>query len=280
MGTGATRSAYIDSKVQYGKGRAASVLGQTYTVFRNPTYSTNLPSPNINGSLTASAPVLANYQAYVERTTSKKLIENAAFDILIYDVTCDNRQLVLQDLLVQTGYENDGSVFVMAFRRPVPPYVTLWVRTESTCTITRPYPIAGQAAQQPTSGPRETKGWGGVTKQGEQFLTLVNGAYSFVSATDINPKTNLPYLPATVYCGLQATAKISDTAKSSAAGAIPTAIYRERFAIYIPDLPGVVLNELDRVNGPNNDRFEIMLYHNTDAVGLTGYVTVAEKLST
>jgi hypothetical protein len=280
MATGVTRAAYIDGKVQYGKGRAASVLGQTYNVFRNPTNTTNLPSPNINGSLTSSPPVLALYQAYVSRTTSKKLLENTVFDILVYEAKCDNRQLVIQDVLVQSGYENDGSVFTYAQRRPVPPYASLFVRTESTCTITRPYPISGQAAQQPTAGPREVKGWGGVTKQGEQFLTLVDGAYSFVGADDINPVTDLPYLPATIYCGLQPSAKISDTPKASAAGAIPTTLYRERFGIYIPDLPGVVLNELDRVNGPNNDRFEIMLYHNSDTVGLTGYVTVCEKLST
>lgn len=280
MATGVTRAAYIDGKVQYGKGRAASVLGQTYNVFRNPTYTTNLPSPNINGSLTSSPPVIALYQAYVERTTSRKLIENATFGILVYEAKCDNRALVEQDVLVQSGYENDRSVFTYVQRRPVPPYATLWVRTESTCTITRPYPLSGAAAQQPAAGPRVTKGWGGVTKQGEQFLTLVDGMYSFVGAADLNPVTNLPYTPATVYCGLQPSNKISDTQRSSPAGAMPTSLYRERFDIYVPELPGVVLNELDRINGPNNDRFEIMLYHNTDGVGLNGYVTVCEKLST
>lgn len=258
---GATK--IINDAIAQGRGAAAAVLGQSFDVRRL--------DGTTNSSVSSNDPVLTGLPARIRRTTSKVMVENATFDLLVYNATVDERQLQLQDLLTETGPApyTDGGHFYFVQHRVT--RETLWIRAESNCTITRPWPPSGRMDQQPNAGAREVKGWGGPTKSGEQVLTLTNGMYAFGNADDA--------MPATVYCGLQPMNKIGDTSKSSAAGQIPTALYRERFCIYVPDLPGVVLNELDRINGPNNDRFEVMLYHNTDEIGLTGYVAICEKLS-
>lgn len=251
----------IDSAIQIGRGAAAAVLGQTYDVYRL--------GASTGGSVVTGVPQFTAYPARVRRSTMKVAIENAFFDALIYESTSDNRALVLQDVLVQTGYENDDSIFTFAQARPT--RETIFVRTESAVTITRPIPPAGAAAQQPLAGPVATLGWGGIDKTNEQVLTLVNGLYAF---------DGLTATPAVVYCGLQPLNRIKDTSTSTPAGKMPTALYREHFVIYIPDLPGIMLNELDRINFPNSDRYEVALYHTSNQTGLTGYICVCEKLST
>lgn len=254
----------INDAIAQGRGAAAAVLGQSFDVRRM--------DANTTGSVSSNDPVLTGLPARIRRTTSKVMIENTTFDALVYNAMVDERQLQLQDLLTETGPGpyTDGGHFTFVQHRVT--RETLWIRTESNCTITRPWPAAGRSDQQPVSGATETMGWGGTTKQGEQILTLTNGAYAFEDAATATP--------ATIYCGLQPMNKIGDTSRSTAAGKIPTAIYRERFCIYIPDLPGVMVNELDRINAPSTDRYEIMLYHSSDAIGLTGIIAICEKLST
>jgi hypothetical protein len=153
--------------------------------------------------------------------------------------------------------------------RPMQP--TLWIRTEAACTITRPAPSAGRASQQPSSGAVATTGYGGITKSQEQVLTLVDGLYEFVDPGQ--PSVN----PATVYCGAQPTQRIRDGREPK----IPTSLYREHFQIYCPNLPGAFIRELDRFSFPNTgDRYEVAMLYTTVTTGLTGYILIAEKLST
>lgn len=250
-----------DTIINQQQGVAAGIDGQTYVVQRL--------TPTTNQSVSMNPPAIRGpYFMRPGRSTTKKLFENVFFDLLMYVGICDTTEgLELGDVLTQYGYKSDGSIFTFVQNRPT--REKIFVRTESLSPITRPYPIAGRAADQPSSGNVFVEGWGGVNKSTEQVLTLTDGLYTF-------DDTVAP--PASVYCGFQMLARVKDTSKSAAAGKMPTALYREQAAIYIPNLPGVVVQELDRVDFGGGDRFEIMEFHNTGEVGLQGFWCLGEKL--
>jgi hypothetical protein len=253
----------LDGVIQTGRGVAAAVIGQTYDVRR-----LTAPTP-ANGSVSSQTPVLTGFPARLRRTTSKLAIENAVFDLLCYEATCDNRELVLMDELTETGYEAmENGVYVFAQARPT--RETLWMRTDANIAITRPIPAVGQAAQQPSSGwVANTNGYGGVQKDTELVMTLTNGSYAFSS---------VGASPASIPCGLQPLNRIKDTGTGVAAGKWPTALYREHYLAYIPLLPGEQLSELDRLNFPNSDRYEIALIYSSEMTGIGGYILIVEKL--
>lgn len=254
-----TRIAYIDGKVQRGRGKASNVLGQTYTVQRL--------SAAVNGSITNASPLYTGFPASVAKA-SKMKIENQTFDLQVFTATCDNRNLQIGDLLTETGYGSDGGAFTLAQKRPL--RETILVRTESSITITRPKPAGGQASQQPLQGSTIAPGYLGVNKAGEWPLTLANGMYAFEPTGS----------PAVVPCGLQPLNRVRDGAKGDAAGRLPTALYREHFLAYLPLLPGETLNELDRLNFGNSDRYEVALFFTSAQRGFSGYICIVEKLST
>ena len=247
----------IDAVIQAGRGAAAGVIGQTYTQYRLGSTS---------GSITSGTPITSNFLARIERITNKSKIENQTFDLLVYKATCDNTTLDEGDLLVETGYGSDNGQYWVAQKRPT--RETLWVRAESNCNITRPMPTAGAASEQPSSGPELVEGWGGVTKDTEQILTLQNGLYSFTSAAGATK--------AVIPAGLQPLNRIKDAREPD----IPTALYREHFLVYLPLLPGCILNELDRVSFSNmGDAYEIALMFTTEQTGLSGWILIVEKLA-
>lgn len=251
-----TRIAHIDSKIQRGRGKAASKLGQTYTQYRLGSTS---------GSITSGTPIATNFPARIAKA-SKKAIENQSFDLLVMEATCDNRTLEIGDLLVETGYGSDNGQYWVAQKRPT--RETLWVRAESNCNITRPMPTAGAASQQPASGPELVDGWAGVQKDTEQILTLQNGLYSFTSTAGATK--------AVIPAGLQPLNRIKDARDPD----IPTALYREHFLVYLPLLPGAILNELDRISFSNmGDAYEIALMFTTEQTGLSGWILIVEKLA-
>jgi hypothetical protein len=256
----ATSVQRIDGKIQYGRGREAGKLGQTYTVQRM--------SATTNVSVTSTPPVMTNFPAAIEKA-KKQAIENQSFGLLVMEATCDNRKLQLMDVITETGYKADGGVYTVAQFRPR--RETIWVRTESNITITRPLPGAGQAAQQPTSGvsiaPDGT--WGGVDKSGEQVLTLTNGLYSFESANAT---------AASIMAGIQALNKVREVPSSTAMGKTPMPQYREEYLVWLPILNGTYLDEHDRLNFPTRDRYEIAQVFSTDLTGLAGYILTVKKL--
>jgi hypothetical protein len=253
----------LDGVIQMGRGIAAAVIGQTYDVRR-----LTQPIP-ATGSISSQIPVWTNFPARLRRITSKLAIEDDIWGLICFEATCDNRQLQLLDELTETGYEAmTNGCYIYAQARPT--RETLWMRAESNIAITRMMPTAGAAAQQPSAGwVADTVGLGTVQKDTEHVLTLNNGVYAFSGAGAS---------PASIQCGLQPTTKLTDTSKSSAAGSWPTALYREKFLAYIPLLPGEQLVELDRLNFPNSDRYEIGTIYTSETTGIAGYLLILEKL--
>jgi len=260
MATQPTRVAYINSKVQYGRGKAANVLGQPYDIYRNVLGKTN-------NSLMAYPPTYGNFPIRFRRTSKKIAIEDQTFELLVFVGMCDNRKLVLGDLVQEVGYEaQEENVFTFVQARPT--RESLFIRCECPSFITRPYPTAGAASQLPQSGPVEVVGWGGYQKDTEQVLTLVNGRYGFESAT-----ANLE--AAAVQVGLQQMSHIRDSNDPK----LPTRAFRERFQIYIPPTPGEELNELDIVNAGNGDRYQIATILQTPDAGVAGWIMIGERMA-
>jgi hypothetical protein len=245
----------LDGIIQEGRGISSELLGQTYDV-RRLTGVTNV-------SVSANAPVIPNFLARIKRA-KKVAVENTFFELMVYEATCDNSLLRVQDLLTETGYESDGGSFIFAQARPT--RETIWVRVESNVSLSRPTPAGGSAAQQPATGAVWNAGYSGVWKAGDRVLTLNNGFYSFSSAPGS--------IPATIACGLQPNTRIRDGNTL----AVPTEQERVQYACYVPNLPGEQLNELDRLSFPNSDRYEIAKLFTTDYTGLSGYICIVEKL--
>lgn len=247
----------IEPAVQQGRGAAASVLGQTYNVYRL--------GGTTNNSIVSGTPAITGFQARLRR--SKKIaIENQTFDLLVYTAMCDSRSLQLQDVLVETGYESDGGTFVYAQHRPT--RETLFVRTEFNVSVTRPMPLAGRSSQFPTSGNLRVSGYSAIDRDTEWPLTLSGGLFAFAQS---GTQCSLP-------AGLQPLNRVRD---GSSLGT-PTDLYREHFLIYLPMIPGDQLNELDRIAFPNSagapDRYECMSIYTSDMTGFSGYIIIAEKL--
>jgi hypothetical protein len=264
----------IDGITQIGRGIGAGIEGQTYEV-----RCLNLPTP-ATGSISSQVPVYTNYPARLERTTTKIKIEDDIFSLVCFEAICDNRVLVALNQppngpqpieLTETGYEA-GSNAVYAFAQARPTRATLWMRTDNNIAITRPLPTAGQVAQQPQSGwVGASEGtFGGINKNNESVLTLNNGSFSF---------SNSGASPASIQVGLQPLNKIKDISKSVSASKWPVSLYREMYLAYIPLIPGEQLSELDRLNFPNSDRYEIALIYTSEQTGISGYICVIEKLS-
>jgi hypothetical protein len=117
----------IDQAIQAGRGAAASVLGQTYNVYR-------LSSAAQAGILTTT-PVIVGYQAYLAKA-SKAKIENDTLELEVAQWTCDVTNLILGDVLVETGYKSEGSSWCFSQARPR--RESLFVRVELAAKIYRP----------------------------------------------------------------------------------------------------------------------------------------------
>ena len=259
MATGPTRVKYVDGKIQYGRGRAANVLGQTYTVYRL--------GPKSNGSILNGKPVYNKFQMRGEKS-SKKALENATFDLLAFTFEVDNLKLERGDILVETGYKSDNGIWMFAQDRPT--RESVFMRVETKCFISRPNTGAGSSAQQVAgSGVVVSRAWGATYKGIEEYLTLAGGVYTFKSPPDAT-------MGATIPIGIQPLNRVRDGTIPK----VPTKQYRTHHLVFVPLVIGEQLNEQDRINAATGDRYEIMEVHSTVEVGLSGYICIVEKLAT
>jgi len=249
--------ARFDRKIQRGRGKAAHKLGQTYTVQRW--------TPTTNVSVTSNPQVVVGLEIIPDKTSRKDLIENDTFGLQVFVATCNNKKLLIGDVLTETGYQaRKNNVFTVAQIRPTK--ATLLVRTEFACGLTWPRPHAGQSSQQPVSGSQEETGYGGSDDASEWILSLVNGDYFFTNA--------LGATPATVQCGIVPRERVRD---GNFLGT-PTDLPRAQFIVYVPNLNGQALDVYHRIKFPNGDKYEIKSFGNSDDAGFEGYVCVCEKV--
>lgn len=249
----------IDQAIQRGRGAAASVLGQTYSVYR---------LSNQNGSVITGTPLYTEFPLRLIQAAQKVAIENTAFQLMVFEGIVDNRALVKGDILKETGYENDAAFWIFAQERPTG--ISVFVRAETTAYISRPYTLSGAVDEQPGSGDPFAKAmadYGGTHIEIEKPLVLASGMYTF---SEVDTRG------ASVQVGIQPMNRIRNGSEPK----VPTRQYRTHHLIYVPNTPGEAIEPQDRINASIGDRYEIMETHNTSPSGLTGNICIAERMPT
>jgi len=215
---------YLDAILASASGLAASVEGQRYDVRRLSSAS--------NVSVLSGRPVLAQLPVIMERVTSKDVIEDEPFSLVIFEGDCDWTRLQFGDVLSGSGLDPFGSASSFVYAQHRPTREALFVRTESVATITRPVdaPARAAASALPTAnaGPyivsdEEADVEEGPTADGD-VLTLTAGTYAFQPAGST---------PAQVPIGIEPTSRTGQPRED----AQPTSSDATRFVGYTPALP-------------------------------------------
>ena len=245
--------AALDALVQYGRGRAAQVVGQTYDVYRL--------GAGTSGQIVAGTPLIIGLPASLTHWTNVKDIENQVFGALTFGATVNNLALLIGDILVGTGFGSDGAMYAVADLRPLKE--TILIRCEQSSTVTRPT-APGDIVTRNPSGPTDITGYNTVAKSTEQSLVLTNGLYAFAST---GTAAMVPF-------GLQPLNKLREYPESK----LPTDTRREGFIGYLPLLPGVILEENDVISsGSGGDRYRIEQVYIAE-FGLQGNIVLLTKL--
>ena len=243
------------------KGYVAGIFGETYDVRRI--------DANTNNSIMLNTPAISLFQARIWRDTSRAVIEATPFDLVLYIVDADNTNLELGDLLTESveSYQTLGASYYYVQARPT--REVLFARAEFPMTVWRPHPEGGAADQFPDTGSIFAPGYGGTPKSSELVLTLAGGTYSWNETDNATP--------AIVQCGIQPQNR---TAPSTILGT-PTDNPRDRFAMYLPLLPGVELRMGDRVTADdiNATRYEILQVFSAQMWGLYGYICSIQNVN-
>ena len=245
--------AALNALVQYGRGRAAQIVGQTYNVYRL--------GPSVSGQIVSGSPAIAGLSASLTHWKNLKDIENQVFDAITFSATVNNLALAVGDILVGYGYGSDEAMYAVADLRPLKQ--TILIRCEQSSTVTRPTAPADTIVRNP-NGPTDVTGYNVVTKETEQSLVLTNGSYSFATT---GTAAMVPF-------GLQPLNKLREYPESK----LPTDTRREGFVGYLPLLPGVILEENDVISsGSAGDRYRIEQVYIAE-FGLQGNVLLLTKL--
>jgi len=262
-----TRIEYLDSKIQYGRGKAATVYGQTFNIYR---------LTNQSGSILDGHPIFADFPLSPIKTGKGK-VENQVYDLQIFDAAFDNTLLKLGDYFVEVGQFDDREPdhLIFAQRRPFRGR-SLMIRCESNVTITRPQPLGGGSGQQPRSGGIRAPGYIGITKKNERGMLLANGMYFFSNSLVTTPIANSE---ASGLAAVPAALLQLNRIRDATIPKLPVSLFREHFVIYIPPLNGIMLQELDRLNFQNSDRYEIGSLFLSEE-GFVGNIAICEKLGT
>jgi hypothetical protein len=256
-----TQIARFDSLRSINKGYVAKLFGETYDVRR--------VDASTNDWIMNNTPVYSLFQARIWRETSRTIIEATPFDLVIYIVDADNTTLQLGDLLTESveSYKSLGASYYYVQARPT--RELLFARAEFPMTIWRPHPEGGAADQFPDSGSVFAQGYGGTPKSSELVLTLAGGTYSW------EPTDNAT--PAVIQCGIQPQNR---TAPSTTLGT-PTDEPRDRFAMYVPLLPGAQLRMGDRVTADdlNSTRYEVLQVFSAQQWGFWGSICSVQNVN-
>jgi hypothetical protein len=262
MPIGPTAIAQIDLAIQKGRGAAASVAGQTFNVYRlNGSSSGSIVS---SGNL-----VLQQYPARIRRTTSAQVIENAVHGMIEFIAICDNTYIENGDILIETGYGaalTEPTAYCVVSQRPT--RETVFIRTETTCSIVHAHPAAGALVSQPGSGAVFQSGYGGVTPTTNRSILLTAGSY-YVDPTGTGS-------PASIPCGLQPQNKMRDSHVLK----LPTEFAREFFVLFLPPTPGYQISENDEAKLANQDTYVIRQAYTSDQSGTVGWICLVERKAT
>jgi hypothetical protein len=220
------------------------------------------PSTPAAGILSGT-PVLT-IPASLKRTVSRGALENQLFELVTFDATCDNSQLVLGDIL---EYPDDGSIYCYAQYRP--PEDPIFVRCDAPAFLRRPTDAASDAVGTVTQW-TATTGADEVTQANALAMTVTNGAYAFVAGGST----------ATIPIGIQPTTR----ARPGHAEAVPTSTSIERFVGYAPPLgvPSSAVpireNDVFEIQDGSDVAYVVEQVYASGLVGLVGTVMLLNKI--
>jgi len=260
-------TSYLDRILSYGGGVEAGITGQRYDVRRLTQRS--------NGSILTQAPVIPSFPVVLERTTSKKIIEDEPFSLVIFEGDCDYSKLQLGDVLSGSGLDPFGSASSFVYAQHRPTREALFVRTESVATITRPNAEAATDPASNTTPVTSSVTFGDYTPPGagpntyagrdpatDLTLSLIAGQFSFGNG----PAAQVPI-------GIAPVSRVG----TSGGAQFAENLSQTRFYGYIPPLPGVMLQRLDRIDVPARGASCVVSMTYANSVGLVGTVCVLEQ---
>lgn len=151
-------------------GGAAKVLGQQYLVYRM--------MPTSTGSILQPENIaIAKFNCYMQRSTSKQLLETQIFDLVAYAATGNALKLQVGDILVETGFAANGGRFCIAQIRYSNPFRIVAMKVETDAQIRFNKFDAGEADPAQPQSARFVEKYGGSRLDYEAHLTLTNGVY-------------------------------------------------------------------------------------------------------
>jgi len=257
-----TQIARYDALRTLNKAYVANIYGESYDVRRL--------DPNTNGSLANNSPIINLLQGRIWRETSRDVLEATPFDVITYIGDVDNTNLQFGDMLTESAssYHSLGTSYYYVQARPTRDLV--FARADFAMTVWRPEPEGGAADQFPATGSIFVEGYGGTPEESELVLTLAGGTFSWA------PQGNFT-TPAIVQCGLQPQNRTAPTTDLGT----PTDLPRDRFAMYVPLLPGVELRVGDRFTNDdlNASRYQIRQIHSAQQYGFSGYICSVENVN-
>jgi len=248
----------IQAKIDYGRGRAAEFIGQSYDVYR-------LNASSTGSLIQMSNRVFSYFKMQIKRDESKENTEsNVIIKVPRFRAICNGGLLQIGDVLVERGSLTrpdetkpySGNMFTFAYFRPIRRYIMMQT------------PISGQisrANNDPASTNSGRVAYGTMAKPLEQVLTLVNGLYAWSSTG----------APAGIPIGLIATSKAGSLPPPDRR--LPTDVPRQSWDVYCPALPGVALVESHIITAANGDRYFVRTPF-IQYIGLQGWQMNCEKL--
>jgi hypothetical protein len=250
--------AALDDVVQYGRGRAAEIIGEPYDIYRlsdgldgrEPTQGSMLNEPN---------KILCSFPIRMVKTNAAIAIEQTNIYDMIYTGMCDATDLKVGDVAVRVGrHRKTNEMFTLAQLRPLS-YNT-FIRTEVEGNISRPW---GKGDSEQLLGLVDYQGAGKTTER----PYILNDGYYYIGT----PNGFLS--PAVIPLGLQPYKRLGPSPKIQQ----PTTTHRVEMFSYVPLLPGLYIEPGDTISDQNGNRYMIQTI-STYSVGLQGYMLIAESL--
>ena len=250
-----TQNARIERLKQYGLGKGAQVIGESYSCYR---LNTATPATGLLNGL----PFQSNYQCSLVKAT-KGDVEGESYMILVMKGTCDNRSLLLGDILVDAV----GGMYAFAQQRPVTGS-NLFVRVEQSASLYRPTPAGGNPSDVPAQGATYTSQYGGYSESTRQVLTVFNGAYSLTNAVS--------GVAATIPFSVTPTTRLREMRDPKFA----TQLNAQQYIGYAPLLPGFEIVETDYFETADGSKYEVAEIYSSGNVGLSGYTMLLTEMTT
>jgi hypothetical protein len=249
----------FDELIETGGGIAAQLLGQYCTVYRvsSTTNVSVLQDNPING--------MDIFPAEFDRTTDRKVIETATFDLVVFAGTCDPSVLQIGDILVDNA---TGERYCYGQRRVLDD--PLFAEVDHLATISLSYNPASAPTVAPGAprGVRVASRFGGNTISATAPITLTAGVYAVgaVGAT-----------PAQIPVGVSMLDRLGNVHGDQSTS---EQTLKSNYMIYIPPMPGITLREnaLVTILDVPDLQFNVVDL-STSEFGFVGTVAIAQKVA-